>query len=105
MSKQLEALTIGHNVDHLPHSWHHAYISALRESDPHKLLGRIEYAISAIERRYAQWGTDPGSAAELTAIKKCISTLRRLMKEVNQEFELPDRSSRTALSSGRTAPP
>ena len=45
------------------------------------MIGRIEYAIIAIERRYSQWGTDPGTTAELMAIQKCISALKRLMKE------------------------
>src|SRR5271169_2352634 len=65
----------------VPHSWREAYASALRESDPNKLIGRIEYAITAIERRYSEWGTDPGTPAELTAIQTCISALMRLMKQ------------------------
>lgn len=66
----------------LPHSWQEAYTSALRESDPDKFIGRIEYAISTIERRYSEWGTDPGTPAELTALQKCISALKRRMKLV-----------------------
>jgi len=65
----------------VPHSWREAYASALRESDPSKLIGRIEYAITAIERRYSEWGTEPGTPAELTAIQTCISALVRLMKQ------------------------
>jgi hypothetical protein len=65
----------------VPHSWREAYASALRESDPSKLIGRIEYAITAIERRHSEWGTDPGTPAELTAIQACISALMRLMKQ------------------------
>jgi hypothetical protein len=53
----------------------------MRESDPDELIGRIEYAISAIERRYSEWEADPGSPAELKAIQKCITALRRLMKQ------------------------
>jgi len=64
----------------VPHSWHQAYMSALRESDSGELIGRIEYSVSAIERRYSEWETDPGSPAELAAIRKCISALTRLMK-------------------------
>lgn len=63
------------------HAWHDAYVSALSESDPDRLIGRIEYAIIAIERRYAQWGTDPGTPAERKAVQKCISTLKRLMRQ------------------------
>lgn len=64
-----------------PHSWHEAYASALRESDPDKFIGRVEYAISTIERRYSEWETDPGTPAELTALQKCISALVRRMKQ------------------------
>ncbi len=65
----------------IPHSWQEAYALAFRETDPDKLIGRIEYALIAIERRYAEWETFPGTAAELRAIQKCISVLQRLMKE------------------------
>ena len=65
----------------VPHPWLEAYELALVESDPNKLIGRIEYALNALERRYSEWGTDPGTPAELTAIQECISTLERLMKQ------------------------
>jgi hypothetical protein len=63
------------------HSWREACASALGESNPHELLGRIEYAITAIERRYAEWGTDPGTPAELNAIEKAIASLERQLEE------------------------
>lgn len=65
----------------VPHSWREAYELALIESDPTKLIGRIEYALYALERRHAEWGTDPGTPAELTAIQKCVSALQRLAKQ------------------------
>ena len=65
----------------VPHSWRQAYELALIESDPGRLIGRIEYALNALERRYSEWGTDPGTTAELRAIQRCISTLERLMKQ------------------------
>jgi hypothetical protein len=65
----------------VPHSWREAYELALIESDSSKLIGRIEYALNALERRYSEWGTDPGTPAELRAIQECISTLERLMKQ------------------------
>jgi len=68
-------------MERVPHSWREAYASALRESDPSKLIGRIDYAITAIQRRYSEWGTDPGTPAELTAIQTCISALVRQMKQ------------------------
>jgi hypothetical protein len=80
VSITFKKLKIRRSTVPVPHSWHQAYASALEESDPGELIGRIEYAICAIERRYSVWGTDPGSPAELRAIQKCISALRRLMK-------------------------
>ena len=65
----------------VPHSWREAYELALIESDPSRLLGRIEYAINALERRCSEWETDPGTPAEVMAIQKCISTLKRLVKQ------------------------
>jgi hypothetical protein len=65
----------------VPHSWREAYELALIESDPNKLIGRIEYALNALERRYSQWGTHPGTPAELAAIQKSISALERLMRQ------------------------
>ena len=65
----------------VPHSWREAYELALIESDPLKVIGRIEYAMYALERRYSEWTTDPGTPAELAAIRTCISTLVRLMKQ------------------------
>jgi hypothetical protein len=63
------------------HSWLEAYLLAVRESDSSKLFGRIEYALTALDRRYAEWGSAPGTPAELKAIQKCIVALERLMKE------------------------
>ena len=96
----------------ITHSWHAAYASALRESDPDELVGRIEYAISAIERRYSEWEADPGSPAELKAIQKCISALKRLMEQeqirrhgaalatASAEIQTPPRSAWPRISEG-----
>jgi len=65
----------------VPHCWREAYELALIESDPNKLIGRIEYALNALERRYSEWGTHPVTPAELAAIQKSISALERLMKQ------------------------
>ena len=62
-------------------SWREACDSALQESDPKKLLGCIEYAITTLERRYAEWDTDPGTAAELNAIRKTILALERHIRK------------------------
>ena len=63
-------------MGHTRYAWHEIYVSALRESDPTKLIARIETAIEAIERRRAEWGTDPGAPAELKAIRKAIAALK-----------------------------
>ena len=65
----------------VPHSWREAYELALMESDPSRLLGRVEYALNALERRCSEWGTDPGAPAEGMAIQKCISTLKGMVKQ------------------------
>ena len=57
------------------YSWHEAYTLALSESDSGRLPGRIQYGILAIERRYAEWGSNPGTPAELSAIQKAIVAL------------------------------
>jgi hypothetical protein len=62
------------------YAWRDAYVAALRESDPMKLLARIQQATSAIEMRHAEWESNPGTPAELKAIQKAISTLRSLLK-------------------------
>ena len=76
-----ESRSIRRSTVRVLHTWHTAYASAMRESDPDELIGRIEYAISAIERRYSEWESNPGTPAELTAIQKCISALERLVKQ------------------------
>jgi hypothetical protein len=81
MSTTFENLGTRRITVRLSHSWHEAYASAMRESDPDKFIGSIEYAISTIERRHSQWGTDPGTPTELTALQKCISALKRRMKQ------------------------
>ena len=95
-------LTARRSTVRVAHSWHQAYISALRESDSGELIDRVEYAISAIERRYSEWETDPGSPAELAAIRKCIAILAQLMKRerlrVNDTVSTPSTGSSDTTS-------
>lgn len=63
------------------YAWRKGFVSALRESDPKKLIGCIEQAITAIERRRSEWGEYPGTPAELKAVQKAISALETLLKE------------------------
>jgi hypothetical protein len=63
------------------HSWQEASAAALTESDPTKLLSRIEDVITAFERRYSEWGIDPGTPAELNAIRKSLSNIERLVRD------------------------
>jgi hypothetical protein len=60
------------------YSWRQTCASALKESDQTKLLGCIECATTALEKRHAEWGSDPGSQAELIAIQNALSALERL---------------------------
>jgi hypothetical protein len=68
------------------HFWQ-ADCAALGKSDPVWLLGRIESRIAALERRYSQWGSDPGTPAELRAIQSALSALQRLMNETLARYE------------------
>src|SRR5205814_10436114 len=81
MSMTVEKLGTRRTTVRVLHSWHEAYASAMTQPDPRKLIACVEYAIRAIERRYSEWGTHPGTPAELAAIQKCISALDRLMKQ------------------------
>ena len=62
-------------------SWQEACAAALEESDPVRMLGRILSTITALERRFAEWGSDPGTPAELKAMRKALSALEALMNE------------------------
>jgi len=63
------------------YAWRKVYVSALQESDPEKRIARIKKATTALERRYAEWGSTPGTPAELKAIRKAVSDLQGLLKE------------------------
>ena len=62
------------------YSWQKVYTSALRDSDPRRLLARIEQATLALEGRAAEWGIRPGTPAELKEVRKAIAALRKLLK-------------------------
>lgn len=57
------------------YSWLEACDLALKESDPKKIPSHIELAILALERRYTEWGRNPGTSAELNAIRWTIVAL------------------------------
>jgi hypothetical protein len=63
------------------HSWQEACAAALTESDATRLPSRIEDIITAFERRYAEWGIDPATPAELNAIRKSLSNIERLIRD------------------------
>ena len=84
----------------VPHSWRKAYELALMESDLIEMIGCIEYAMNTLERRYSEWGTDPGTPAELSAIQKCISALARLMKQSRPATEGANLPTSAGRSSG-----
>lgn len=80
-------------------AWREVCALALRESDPKKLITRIEHAIAAMERRYAEWPSNPGTPDELRLIRKTISRLQRLL----QEKVLTDGSVEVRTSAAPTA--
>jgi len=81
------------------YAWREVCALALRESDPKKLITRIEHAIAAIERRYAEWASNPGSPDELRLIRQTISHLEELL----QEKLLTNRSVDVRISAAPTA--
>jgi hypothetical protein len=73
-------------------SWQEACAAALGESDPVRLLGLIETTMTALQSRYAEWGSDPATPAELTSILNALSALQRLMSETLTTYgEAPHR--------------
>src|ERR1700687_1303098 len=80
-------------------AWREVCALALRESDPKKLITRIEHAIAAIERRYAEWASNPGTPDELRLIRETISRLEGLL----QEKLLANRSVDVRMSAAPTA--
>lgn len=83
------------------YAWREVCASALRESDPKELAARIERAMAAIERRYAEWPSNPGTPDEMRLIRKTISGLKRLL----QESVLTNRSVGVRNSAARTSAP
>jgi hypothetical protein len=63
------------------YAWREVCVSALQEADPIRLIARIEHAVSAIERRHAEWGSNPGTSDELRDIRRAISGLESLLRE------------------------
>ena len=80
------------------YSWQRLYASALRESDPRRLLARIEQATLALEKRAAEWGARPASSAELKEIRKAIATLRKLLKRKMAAYRV------SCLDAGNASP-
>ena len=60
----------------LPYSWQKFCVKPLRETDSRRALRLLEVAICAIEQRYAEWHTSPGTPEEVAAIREAISKLR-----------------------------
>jgi hypothetical protein len=68
------------------HSWREACALAIAESDPRKFIGRIDCAITALERRYAECESDPLTPTELTEIRKSLAALERVMQDKLREY-------------------
>jgi biotin-(acetyl-CoA carboxylase) ligase len=76
------------------YSWWKPYASALRESERKKMIACVEEAMNAMERRYAEWGNNPGTAAELKAIRKAISALQRRVELWDENADSLEERSR-----------
>jgi len=67
----------------MPHSpdflWQRACSAALRQSDPRQLLSLLECAVTALEKRLAEWSDAPGTRAELCAIQESTSKLNETL--------------------------
>ncbi|HKR84046.1 MAG TPA: hypothetical protein VN708_00065 [Terriglobales bacterium] len=61
-------------------TWRDAYKDALLETDPHKVLRRIEVAQAAIRRRLSEQ-EEPLTKREFEDIDGALRTLRFLTKE------------------------
>jgi hypothetical protein len=86
--------------------WREVCASALRESDPEKLITRIEHAIAALERRFAEWASNPGTSDELRLIRQTISHLQGLLQEkvlTNSSVDQPGPAALTAGSAKKGA--
>jgi hypothetical protein len=59
------------------YSWQAPCLAALQESDPRRLLGRIDCALTALARRSAEWSESPGQQAERKAIRRAIAALKK----------------------------
>jgi hypothetical protein len=59
--------------------WQAAYFAAIKESDPARLLCRVESAIEALTLRFAEWHLNPGGEAEENAIQEAIANLKKQM--------------------------
>jgi len=87
-------------------SWQEACAAALGESDPVRLLGLIETTMTALQSRYAEWGSDPATPAELTSILNALSALQRLMSEtLARHGDAPQRIVGARLTPRPSLPP
>jgi hypothetical protein len=83
------------------YAWRQVCESALRESDPKKLIASIERAITLFERRHAEWGSNPGTPDELSAIRRTIAGLERRLKEEFDTYGAVEVSRAAAGTSSR----
>ena len=58
------------------HQWQLAYNAVRMESDSAKVFPLLWCAVMALERRSAEWDTEPGTKDEVSAVLESISTLR-----------------------------
>ena len=61
--------------------WQQACRAVLRDPDSGPLVCRVEHAITALERRLAEWDDNPGTQAESEAIREAIFNLQTLLED------------------------
>ena len=65
-------------------AWQEACAAVLSESNEGKLLARVEFAINALQVRFAEWGDDPGSPEELKTI---LQSIRQMDQRISKTLE------------------
>lgn len=69
-------------------SWQAACYSALKEPDPDKALPLLESSLCQLEKRYAEWGSIPGTQEELDDLLRTIAALRQRSFQIQRERQV-----------------
>lgn len=67
-----------------PYPWQESCAEPPHATDPEQALRLIELAVCAIEKRYAEWQSRPGTPEELAVIRETISKLRTDLRRLQR---------------------